>query len=79
MANSLKIHPLNAKGRYYVDQNVCTCSAACEVYAPDFFRVDEDGAYVIRQPQNEAEHAQLKEAIWACPVEAILDGDAMDA
>lgn len=76
MDKNVKLHPLQAKGQYYVDCNVCTCSAACVEVAPHNFRLDDDGAYVVKQPETMEEFAQCDEAIWSCPVEAILkDGD----
>lgn len=71
----MKIHQLNAKGKYYVDIDVCTCSAACEYDAPDNIKIDTEdyGAYFAKQPQTPEEEANCKEAMWCCPVEAILD------
>ena len=76
----ITIHPLNAKGKYYVDQNTCTCSAACEQVAPKNFKFSEDsGFYVDKQPETAEEEAQCKEAIRCCPVEAIYDdGENID-
>jgi len=70
----MKIHSLNAKGKYYVDQYTCTCSAACEYVAPKNFSIDETdyGAYVSKQPET-LEEEQCREAMSCCPVEAILD------
>lgn len=75
MDKNLKIHPLNAKGKYYVDQDTCTCSAACEVVAPNNFADggEEYGFYVIKQPETPDEKDRCKEAMWCCPVEAIHD------
>ena len=76
MKRTIEIHPLNAKGKYYIDQNSCTCSAACEYIAPNIFKYnneDEFGYYVARQPENVEEEALCQEAIKCCPVEAILD------
>jgi ferredoxin len=72
---AITIHPLNAKGKYYVDQDSCTCSAACEYNAPNNFKEDksEYGFYVAKQPETPEEEAQCKEAMRCCPVEAIYD------
>lgn len=66
-------HPLNSKGKYYVDQDCCTCSAACEVVAPNHFKYDEGFVYVFKQPETPEEEAQCKDAMMCCPVEAIYD------
>jgi ferredoxin len=70
-----RIHPLNAKGKYYIDQDSCTCSAACEYVAPQHFAIDEQnyGAYVYKQPETPDEDKKCKEAMMCCPFEAILD------
>lgn len=75
MYKNIKIHPLNTKGKYYVDQDVCTCSAACEDIAPNIFKSsDEDyGFFVAKQPETPEEETLCKEAMMCCPVEAILD------
>ena len=71
----MKIHPLNAKGKYYIDIDTCTCSAACEYYAPNHIVIDDKDytAYFVKQPQNKDEEEQCREAMGCCPVEAILD------
>ena len=71
------IHPLNVEGKYYVDQDTCTCSEACEYHAPDFFAIDREdyGAYVYRQPENDDEEQKIREGMNVCPVEAIHDDD----
>lgn len=74
-SNNDKKHPLNAGGKYYVDRDTCLDHGCCEYVAPDIFKLDmvEYGAYVIRQPETPDELASCKEAIDACPVEAIRD------
>ncbi len=80
MNKNIKIHPLNAKGKYYVDYDTCTCSAACEYTAPNNFKYGNDkeyGFYVAKQPEMPEELAQCQEAMNCCPVEAIYnDGDS---
>ena len=75
MNYEIKKHPLNVKGKYYVDQNSCTCSAACEYVASNNFAIDEVhiSAYVFKQPETPEEEAQCQEAMMCCPVEAIFD------
>ena len=71
----MKIHPLNAKGRYYVDQDTCTCNAACEYIAPNFYAIDnaDYGAYIYKQPENAVGEEQARKGMNVCPVEAIQD------
>lgn len=72
----VKRHPLNAKGKFYIDQNTCLCSDDCRLIAPNNFDYDKDGDYgyfVSKQPETAEELAQMREAIRCCPVEAILD------
>ncbi len=74
----MKIHPLNAKGKYYVDIDVCTCSAACELRAPKHIKFDTENysAYFAKQPETPEEEISCQEAMDCCPVEAILnDGE----
>ena len=69
-------HPLNAKGKFYIDQNSCLCSDACATVAPNNFAYDENanlGYYVSKQPENIKELEQMRDAINCCPVEAIYD------
>ena len=71
----MKIHPLNAKGKYYIDIDTCTCSAACEIRAPNHIVIDDKDytAYFAKQPETPLEKAQCEEAMDCCPVEAIFD------
>ena len=74
MKRDVRRHPLNAPGKYYVDQDCCTCSAACVYVAPEHFVVDDEcGVYVVKQPGRPEEEARCREAMESCPVEAILD------
>ncbi len=74
----IRKHPLNAKGKYYVDQDNCDICAACIYTAPDNFRLrNEDlyefGAYVFKQPETLEEQDSCEEAVMCCPTEAILN------
>jgi ferredoxin len=71
----MRIHPLNVKGKYYVDYDVCTCSAACEYSAANNIKIDTENysAYFAKQPETQEEEEGCKEAMLVCPVEAILD------
>lgn len=54
-----------------VDENCIGCRM-CEQYAPTIFEIKDDGlSHVIKQPENDQEIAQTKEAIDWCPVTAI--------
>lgn len=72
------IHSLNAKGKFYVDQHICTYCAACEYVPPKNFAIDEIdyGAYISKQPETADELEQVREAVCCCPVEAIMDDGA---
>lgn len=64
----------NVAGAYYVDDQCIACDACC-VEAPSLFTMDDDEghAFVSKQPVTEAEYEEAKNAIMACPVEAIGD------
>ena len=72
----MKIHPLNAKGKYYVDVDNCTWCAICNEVAPNNFKFSknyEEGAYVFKQPETFEEEKQCEKAVFCCPHEAIFD------
>jgi ferredoxin len=74
MGEKIRKHPLNAPGKFYVDQDCCTASAACVDAAPDHYRMDEDyNVYVVRQPATPEEEARCRAGLEACPVAAIYD------
>jgi ferredoxin len=64
----------NVIGKYYVDDQCIACDACC-VEAPKFFGMnDDDGhAFVMKQPQTEAEIEECNNALACCPVGAIGD------
>ena len=72
--------PYNSPGKYYVDEQCLDCDLCREVAPTVFARNEEEGtSYVNKQPVNEAELEQVKEAIEGCPCEAIFDdGDQHD-
>ncbi|MEO6590160.1 MAG: ferredoxin [Pyrinomonadaceae bacterium] len=74
MSEENKIHPLNAKGKYYVDFDCCL-DHSCYDPAPANFKWDEESCrtYVFKQPETPKEEALCKEMIDYCPVEAIHD------
>jgi ferredoxin len=76
MSEEVKKHPLNVKGKYYVDQDSCIWCATCVDTAPNNFKLEEQnnyeiGAYVFKQPQTPTEKELCEEAVMCCPYEAI--------
>ncbi|MCS7337898.1 MAG: ferredoxin [Verrucomicrobiae bacterium] len=74
MANKANKYPDNAPGKYYVDNQCIDCDL-CRETAPENFRRNEEGgySYVYKQPTTPEEEAKCREAMEACPVEAIGD------
>lgn len=64
----------NVEGDFFVDSNCIDCDL-CRQTAPDNFERDEDEgySYVSKQPENEEEEQNCRDAIEECPVEAIGD------
>lgn len=64
----------NVEGPYYVDSNCIDCGL-CYDTAPDNFAHSEEGGYafVRKQPEGEEDEGKCREALDACPVEAIGD------
>ena len=76
MSKAIKKRPLNAKGKYYVDQDVCTFSGNCVLVALNNFKMDKENfVYVSKQPSTPEEEAQCRRAMNECPVAAIYDDD----
>jgi ferredoxin len=78
MGNGIKIHPLNARGRYYVNQQICLACEDCFRAAPQNFNYEHEyygnyGYYVCKQPENAEEETQCRQAMLDCPTEAISD------
>lgn len=72
----IKLHPLTAKGKYYVNENTCFACDVCNYTAPNNFKFDDGesfSSYVFKQPETSEEEAQCREALEACPHEAIYD------
>ena len=74
MNYEIKKHPLNVKGKYYVDCNSCI-DHCCYDIAPANFKFDEETCqtYVYKQPKTAEEEKLCKEVIFYCPVEAVHD------
>ena len=64
----------NIAGQYYVDRNCIDCDV-CRDTAPNNFRRNDDNgySYVFHQPETELQDELCREAMDACPVEAIGD------
>ena len=80
MANRNDKVPENVEGHYYVDAQCIDCSL-CKDVAPHNFHHQEEGGYmyIAKQPEDEEQKVQCKEAMEACPVEAIGDdGDSQN-
>ena len=75
MRLGVQLHPLQVKGKYYVDVVSCYCTTSCQYEAPEHFAIDEDAwtAYVYRQPETPEEEAACRRAMACCPHEAIHD------
>jgi ferredoxin len=74
MADRTHRLPLNAAGRFYVD-DTCTDCDLCREIAPMIFVRDAESAssYVLRQPATEEEIKLAEEAVMMCPSETIGD------
>ena len=74
MADPTDKVPGQAPGRYYVDATCIDCDV-CRETAPENFTANEDEgfSFVCKQPETDEEEAQCREALDACPVEAIGD------
>lgn len=72
MADKSEKQPENVKGAWFVDTNCIDCDV-CRETAPNNFTQQKDKgySYVYKQPENDAEAAQCREAMESCPVEAI--------
>jgi ferredoxin len=74
MANNAMKHIANVSGPFYCtspedpDGQGCTACTICYNDAPDFFAEDSEGyAYVIKQPETEADIELCRDQIAACP------------
>ena len=61
-------------GSWYVDSNCIDCDL-CRQTAPENFTRNEDEGYtyVSKQPDNDDEETNMRDAMEECPVEAIGD------
>jgi len=71
MANPAERLPGNSAGIFYVDASCIDCDQ-CRATAPQFFARTEDGLSVVhRQPETEAEIAQVREIMSNCATSSI--------
>jgi ferredoxin len=64
----------NVAGKFYVDSQCIDCDLCRETAPNNFTRAEDEGySYVFKQPENDEETAQCREAMEGCPVEAIGD------
>jgi ferredoxin len=77
MANKVAKFSENVAGKFYVDDQCIDCDLCRQAAPSNFARNDAEGhSYVSRQPENDQEAKQCKEAMEGCPVEAIgSDGE----
>ena len=77
MADNANRYEQNVTGKFFVDNQCIDCDLCRETAPQNFTRYDDGGySYVFKQPENDEETAQCREAMEGCPVEAIgEDGD----
>ncbi len=64
--------PENAPGRYYVNSQCIDCDVCRDIAPGNFAREVEKGySFVYRQPKSGKEEDLCREALDACPVDAI--------
>ena len=64
----------NVGGKFYVDSQCIDCDLCRETAPANFTREEDEGySYVFKQPGNDEEVEQCREAMEGCPVEAIGD------
>ena len=74
MADREAKQPESIAGKYYVDDQCIDCDVCRETAPKNFMRQEDNGySYVYKQPDNDDEESQCKEAMESCPVEAIGD------
>lgn len=74
MSNLQEKLPENQPGRYYVDAACIDCDV-CRDIAPGVFKreTEKEHSFVYRQPESSLEESLCREAMEACPVDAIGD------
>lgn len=80
-SDEVRLSPLHAPGKYFVDGNTCVWCVSCSVDAPNNIAQDDDAmfAYVFKQPESPKEEEDCKRAMDSCPLAAVRDdGDLLD-
>jgi ferredoxin len=55
-----------------VDMDLCQGHAMCELEAPNYFKVPKRGKVeILKQTAPEEDRAEIEEAVWACPTQAL--------
>lgn len=62
--------------KLFIDPEVCIGCGACEVTAPEYFELGNEGIATPKQNYNEADKEIIEEAIENCPVKAISIKDS---
>jgi ferredoxin len=58
--------------RIEVDTNRCEGHGMCEVVAPEYFALDDDGKLtVLEETVSDTDQAHVQDAAYACPVAAL--------
>jgi ferredoxin len=58
--------------RVEVDRERCASTGGCEALAPDVFEIGDDGALVVLRPEpGQADLADVRSAVAACPTRAL--------
>ncbi len=77
MADKEEKNSSNVAGQFYVDSQCIDCDLCRETAPNNFSRAEDEGySYVHKQPGNDEETAQCREAMEGCPVEAIGEDGA---
>jgi len=64
----------NVSGKFYVDSQCIDCDVCRDTAPKNFTRNDDNGySFVYQQPATDEELELCREALDACPVEAIGD------
>ncbi len=69
----------NAPGKYYVTDGCNGCGICFSVALQNFmYNNDASYYYIIQQPVDEREEADIREAMSVCPMDCIMDnGEVM--
>jgi ferredoxin len=58
--------------RIEVDMDLCQGHAMCELEAPNYFKVPKHGKVeILKHTAPEEDRAEVEEAVWACPTQAL--------